>query len=101
MGQPGWSNVQSFPYESIVRVKETRGTETSKYPEEEKITMIAQVVASERALAQTGAVPVAAPGVVGPSARAGAKRSGSPVETGAAEGDSPVRETRGTAQDGT
>ena len=44
---------------------------------------------------------MAAPGVVGPSARAGAKRSGSPVETGAAEGDSPVRETRGTAQDGT
>ena len=34
----------------------TRGTETSKYPEEEKITMIAQVVASERAVAQTGAV---------------------------------------------
>ena len=47
----------------------TRGTETSKYPEEEKITMIAQVVASERAGAQTGAVPVAAPGVVGPAPR--------------------------------
>ena len=27
---------------------QTRGTETSKYPEEEKITMISQVVASER-----------------------------------------------------
>ena len=26
----------------------TRGTETSKYPEEQKITMIPQVVASER-----------------------------------------------------
>ena len=46
-------------------VERTRGTETSKYPEEKKITMIAQVVASERALAQTRAVE-AAPGVVGP-----------------------------------
>ena len=27
---------------------QTRGTETSKYPEEEKIIMISQVVASER-----------------------------------------------------
>ena len=34
----------------------TRGTETSKYPQEKKITMIAQVAASERALAQTAAV---------------------------------------------
>ena len=41
----------------------TRGTETSKYPEEEKITMIAQVVASERALAQTGAVLRPRPGL--------------------------------------
>ena len=47
----------------------TRGTETSQYPQEEKITMIAPVVASERARAQTGAVE-AAPGVVGPPAKA-------------------------------
>ena len=33
---------------------QTRGTETSKYPEEKKTTVIALVVASERALAQTG-----------------------------------------------
>ena len=33
--------------------RQTRGTETSKYPEEKKTTVIAQVVASERALAQT------------------------------------------------
>ena len=32
----------------------TRGTETSKYPQEEKITMIPQVAASERGGAQTG-----------------------------------------------
>ena len=43
--------------------------ETSQYPQEEKITMIAPVVASERARAQTGAVE-AAPGVVGPPAKA-------------------------------
>ena len=33
-----------------------RGTETSQYPEEKKTTVIAQVVASERAAAQTGSV---------------------------------------------
>ena len=38
--------------------------------------MIAQVVASERALAQTGAVE-AAPGVVGPAARRSGECSGS------------------------
>ena len=43
----------------------TRGTETSQYPQEKKITMIPQVVASERGGAQTRAVE-AAPGVVGP-----------------------------------
>ena len=44
-------------------VGRTRGTETSKDPEEEKIRMIAQVVASERALAQTGAVLWQRPGL--------------------------------------
>ena len=34
----------------------TRGTETSKYPQEEKTTVIPQVVASERGGAQTGGV---------------------------------------------
>ena len=33
--------------------EQTRGTETSHYPEEKKVTTIAQVVASERAGAQT------------------------------------------------
>ena len=32
----------------------TQGTETSKYLQEEKTTVIPQVVASERGLAQTG-----------------------------------------------
>jgi hypothetical protein len=38
---------------SAVRRKRTQGTETSKYLEEEKTTVIAPVVASERARAQT------------------------------------------------
>ena len=37
----------------------TRGTETSKYPEEEKTTVIPQVAASERGGAQTEAVEAA------------------------------------------
>ena len=49
-------------------MRQTRGTETSQYPEEKKTKVIAQVVASERAGAQTGAV-TAATGVVGPSTK--------------------------------
>ncbi len=37
----------------IVQEKETRGTETSKYPEEEKETSIPKVAASEMGRAQT------------------------------------------------
>ena len=50
MGQPN----QVKPDYPIWR--QTRGTETSKYPQEKKIIMIAQVVASERAGAQTDLV---------------------------------------------
>tara|TARA_R110002072_G_scaffold47354_1_gene130488 strand:- start:91 stop:231 length:141 start_codon:yes stop_codon:yes gene_type:complete len=42
--------------------KQTRGTETSKYPEEKKTKVIPLVVASERGLAQTGVV-TAIPGL--------------------------------------
>ena len=38
------------------QVGRTRGTETSQYPQEEKIRMIAPVVARERARAQTEGV---------------------------------------------
>ena len=49
--------------EDIVSARrQTRGTETSKYPEEEKTKVIPLVVASERGLAQTGAV-TAVPGL--------------------------------------
>ena len=48
MGQPDISD-------GVIRLerRRTRGTETSQYPEEEKTKVIAQVVASERAPAQT------------------------------------------------
>ena len=56
MGKPGGSD----PVTTLIKeVGRTRGTETSQYPQEEKIIMIAQVVASERARAQT--VEVARP----------------------------------------
>ena len=48
MGQPGILKV----YHSSNR-EPTRGTETSKYPEEKKIIMIPRVVASEKGRAQT------------------------------------------------
>ena len=72
-----WGNpAGAIPPQRSCCAGRTRGTETSKYPEEEKIRMIAQVVASERAVAQTGAVE-AAPGVVGPETRLYHQSSGS------------------------
>ena len=61
MGQPGGSDTVT-----ALVAEQTRGTETSHYPEEKKTKVIAQVVASERAGAQTGGVTASA-GVVGPS----------------------------------
>ena len=58
MGEPGGSDTVTAP----CGVERTRGTETSQYPQEEKITMIPQVVASERGGAQTGTVE-AVPGL--------------------------------------
>ena len=60
MGQPDSHKAATAP-----SAEQTRGTETSHYPEEKKTKVIAQVVASERAGAQTGAV-TAATGVEGP-----------------------------------
>ena len=50
MGEP---NDWKSHYHDVGR---TRGTETSKYPQEEKTTVIPQVAASERGAAQTGGV---------------------------------------------
>ena len=53
MGEPGWGNTQSLLPESIGQVEGTRGTETSKYPEEKKEKSIPPVVASEEGRGQT------------------------------------------------
>ena len=56
MGEP---NTLKRYYHEVGR---TQGTETSKYLQEEKTTVIPQVVASERGKAQTGGV-TACPGL--------------------------------------
>ena len=48
MGQPVQSNVWTSTSECIGCTKSTRGTETSKYPVEEKTIVISRVVASEK-----------------------------------------------------
>ena len=51
---PGFPNGATHHVSGIlVMRKQTRGTETSKYPQEKKTKVIAPVVASERATAQT------------------------------------------------
>ena len=53
----GETHAQAYPLdEYIVQRGQTRGTETSKYPEEKKSTEIPSVVVSERGAAQTGSV---------------------------------------------
>ena len=63
MGEPGRGNARSPANESIVREEGTRGSETSKYPEEKKENSISLVVASEEERGQTGGLRTT--GVVG------------------------------------
>ena len=63
MGEPGWGNAQSPMNESIVHEEGTRGSETSKYPEEKKENSIPLVVASEEGRGQTRGLRT--PGVEG------------------------------------
>ena len=53
MGEPSRGNALLPAAERIGGQEATGGTETSKYPEEEKSTEIARVAASESARAQT------------------------------------------------
>lgn len=53
MGKPTASNEAVSISESIGNGRHTRGTETSKYPEEEKEKSIPPVAASETGRAQT------------------------------------------------
>ena len=54
MGKPVGGNTPTLPPESIGWIEGTRGTETSKYPEEKKERSISRVAASEKEGAQTG-----------------------------------------------
>ena len=53
MGKPTVRNGAVRVSEYIGYVRQTRGTETSQYPEEEKANAISQVAASETETAQT------------------------------------------------
>ena len=88
MGEPGRGNARSPTNESIVREEGTRGSETSKYPEEKKENSISLVVASEEERGQT--VSLRTHGVEGRQDLkiADPKR----LESRAKEGDSPVGE---------
>jgi hypothetical protein len=73
-------------------MKRTQGTETSQYLEEEKSSRDARSSGERK-----GQSPNRGPrglGVVGPT-DAGSEGSGSPLERGAADGDSPVRDADG------
>ena len=88
MGEPGCGNAQSSMNESIVHEKGTRGSETSKYPEEKKENSISLVVASEEERGQTGGLRTT--GVAGRRHLTIADLKF--LERDAEEGDSPVRE---------
>ena len=88
MGEPGWGNAQSLPNESIVRVEGTRGSETSKYPEEKKENSIPLVVASEEGRGQTKGLRTL--GVAGQ--RHVTIGDSNTLESVTKEGDSPVGE---------
>ena len=63
MGKPGQGNAWSPMNEFIVHEEGTRGSETSKYPEEKKENSIPLVVASEEGRGQTRGLRT--PGVAG------------------------------------
>ena len=91
----GWPNGATRRDASLVissqEEKQTLGTETSQYREEEESIEMPEVAASE-----TGRSPNRAPcgrGVVGPTDGV-ADASGSPLEQGAREGESPVDDSR-------
>jgi hypothetical protein len=85
-----WGNPAGRKSSHSFRGEQTWGTETSQYLEEEKSIEMLLVAASERGGAQT--VPLWGSGVVGPT-DAHCDASGSPLERGARDGDSPVRQS--------
>ena len=89
MGQPGGCYSPSHSFGS----ERTQGTETSQYLEEEKSTEITLVAASERVPSLNR--PPCGVGVVGPTDGTG-EASGSPLERGARDGESPVGDGEGS-----
>ena len=88
MGRPGGSDVPSPANESIVCEEGTRGTETSKYPEEKKERSISTVAASEEERGQTGGLRT-----TGVEGRRYLKIADLKLlERGTEEGERPVRE---------
>ena len=71
--------------------RHTRGTETSKYPEEEKTIVIPSVAASERGKAQTERLAFGVVGRLIRSYKGQIRRRG--LERPAKEGNSPVAES--------
>ena len=90
MGEPGWGNAQSPLDESIVQEEGTRGSETSKYPEEKKENSIPLVVASEEGRGQTESLRTF--GVEG--RRHTTIGDSNTLESVTKEGDSPVGEVK-------
>ena len=88
MGKPGRGNARSSTDESIVCERGTRGSETSKYPEEKKENSISLVVASEEERGQTGGLRTT--GVEG--RRNPTIADPNPLESGTKESDSLVGE---------
>ena len=88
MGEPGRGNARSSMDESIVHERGTRGSETSKYPEEKKENSITLVVASEEVRGQTGGLRTS--GVAGERNPRIADLKF--LERDTEEGDSPVGE---------
>ena len=69
MGEPSRTHSLLPPAEHIGWEEVTRGTETSKYPEEEKSNEIPLVVASERGPRPNRRLPLAPSGLWGRSSR--------------------------------
>ena len=88
-----WGNPAAVMPSLVFERERTQGTETSQYLEEEKSTEMPGVAASE-----TGPSLNRSPcgiGVVGPT-DALDDGSGSPLERGARDGDSPVGDAKGS-----
>ena len=88
MGKPAHGKPWTLPAECIGRLKLTQGTDTSQYLQERKSIETPSVVASERGKAQT--ILSNRDGVADVGKELQRHRKQNPLESGTAEGDSPV-----------